>query len=375
MPTLLAKCRFAMCSLYLCGRVASGVARCKSRANMNQTGRQYWAGQFYELHPDWTTQVSKVVRYFRDDCRPPSIKKDVDIAATSLIAYRVKGSRVPSQEYYDFVLPKSSRKLAAPYRCQCVDGSGVRVRWRVAGVHRHLWRRWVVMVMCCDFSHCFPLVQTQPHFFVEFFCFPRSLDRLQLHTWPSPELPGGQCDRALERIQCHHGAGQREVWLLHRPGVGDQLQHLHRWQFYPQEKGTPEAGQEGLNESRYSTDTYFFFFNAKKQCWTDKPCSSWHFLTESRRGWTSRCSKKITFQQFRFVEIVPWREHRNLQKFPTCFSSVAVVIYTPVRFCLYDWQKSCSFLLSLSGQGGHAYLKEWLWWAGLLSSRYCHRGV
>lgn len=24
---------------------------------------------------------------------------------------------------------------------------------------------------------------------------------------------------------------------------------------------------------------------------------------------------------------------------------------------------------TLSGQGGHAYLKEWLWWAGLLSSK------
>uniref|UniRef100_A0A4W3JAC1 NIPA magnesium transporter 2 n=1 Tax=Callorhinchus milii TaxID=7868 RepID=A0A4W3JAC1_CALMI len=23
-----------------------------------------------------------------------------------------------------------------------------------------------------------------------------------------------------------------------------------------------------------------------------------------------------------------------------------------------------------AGQGGHAYLKEWLWWAGLLSSKY-----
>lgn len=23
-----------------------------------------------------------------------------------------------------------------------------------------------------------------------------------------------------------------------------------------------------------------------------------------------------------------------------------------------------------AGQGGHAYLKEWLWWAGLLSSTY-----
>lgn len=27
-------------------------------------------------------------------------------------------------------------------------------------------------------------------------------------------------------------------------------------------------------------------------------------------------------------------------------------------------------ILSISGQGGHAYLKEWLWWAGLLSSKY-----
>ena len=27
-------------------------------------------------------------------------------------------------------------------------------------------------------------------------------------------------------------------------------------------------------------------------------------------------------------------------------------------------------ILSILGQGGHAYLKEWLWWAGLLSSKY-----
>ena len=27
-------------------------------------------------------------------------------------------------------------------------------------------------------------------------------------------------------------------------------------------------------------------------------------------------------------------------------------------------------MFSLTGQGGHAYLKEWLWWAGLLSSMY-----
>ncbi|KAF6372167.1 NIPA like domain containing 1 [Rhinolophus ferrumequinum] len=24
-----------------------------------------------------------------------------------------------------------------------------------------------------------------------------------------------------------------------------------------------------------------------------------------------------------------------------------------------------------AGQGGHSYLKEWLWWAGLLSMQYC----
>jgi len=32
-------------------------------------------------------------------------------------------------------------------------------------------------------------------------------------------------------------------------------------------------------------------------------------------------------------------------------------------------------MLSLIGDGGHAYLKEWMWWAGLISSKLfvCYR--
>lgn len=29
----------------------------------------------------------------------------------------------------------------------------------------------------------------------------------------------------------------------------------------------------------------------------------------------------------------------------------------------------CCVLLSFTGQGGYSYLKEWLWWAGLISSK------
>lgn len=36
------------------------------------------------------------------------------------------------------------------------------------------------------------------------------------------------------------------------------------------------------------------------------------------------------------------------------------------QYCWYIVEQSSLF----PGQGGHAYLKEWLWWAGLLSSEW-----
>lgn len=42
-----------------------------------------------------------------------------------------------------------------------------------------------------------------------------------------------------------------------------------------------------------------------------------------------------------------------------CKSQLRTVYLTQLLF----------ILIYLAGQGGHAYLKEWLWWAGLISSK------
>lgn len=43
------------------------------------------------------------------------------------------------------------------------------------------------------------------------------------------------------------------------------------------------------------------------------------------------------------------------------------------QFCSYLlrwWPDFCFLFFFFPGQGGHSYLKEWMWWAGLLSSKY-----
>ena len=41
-------------------------------------------------------------------------------------------------------------------------------------------------------------------------------------------------------------------------------------------------------------------------------------------------------------------------------------------YCLAQWKAVAVLLLSSSllGSGGYAYLREWLWWAGLLTSKF-----
>lgn len=51
----------------------------------------------------------------------------------------------------------------------------------------------------------------------------------------------------------------------------------------------------------------------------------------------------------------------------------AVMMILQGKFCLcanvIEMRGTNDLCLSSPGQGGHAYLKEWLWWAGLLSSK------
>lgn len=77
------------------------------------------------------------------------------------------------------------------------------------------------------------------------------------YFWSAFVLPAAKCDRAPQQFQHHYGPGPREVRLLRRFGVGHQLQHLHRRQFYPQEKRTPETGEEGVDAGRYFSSTLF----------------------------------------------------------------------------------------------------------------------
>lgn len=53
----------------------------------------------------------------------------------------------------------------------------------------------------------------------------------------------------------------------------------------------------------------------------------------------------------------------------------AVMSILQGKFCLcanvIEISGANDLFLSSLGQGGHAYLKEWLWWAGLLSSKLC----
>ncbi len=86
--------------------------------------------------------------------------------------------------------------------------------------------------------------------FLDWFAL-RCLGWPELHLWSASALFGRKCDRAHQRIQPHYGSGQGEVWFLHRPGVGHQLQHLHRRQFYPQEERTSAPGKEGIDAGRY----------------------------------------------------------------------------------------------------------------------------
>ncbi len=51
-----------------------------------------------------------------------------------------------------------------------------------------------------------------------------------------------------------------------------------------------------------------------------------------------------------------------------CNLAIANLSYTILlTYCWTMWKNESSLF---PGQGGHAYLKEWLWWAGLLSSEW-----
>lgn len=52
--------------------------------------------------------------------------------------------------------------------------------------------------------------------------------------------------------------------------------------------------------------------------------------------------------------------HKLMFAFIFCFS---YLLYS----LIVTWQIN---FFCISGQGGHAYLKEWLWWAGLISSKW-----
>lgn len=110
---------------------------------------------------------------------------------------------------------------------------------------------------------------------------------------------------------------------------------------------------------------------------------------QERCSRTSRCSKKIAFQQFRFVEFLRVVGNHFFAMIGwICFLWQETIKKNSPRPSVHEqlwWLHKSEFVCTTMkeillysfvspGQGGHAYLKEWLWWAGLLSSKWCHRG-
>lgn len=62
------------------------------------------------------------------------------------------------------------------------------------------------------------------------------------------------------------------------------------------------------------------------------------------------------------------------KRFDCCSMKVSVffTLLNKVGQCLYVVCKMCVCVSVCAGDGGHGYLKDWLWWGGLLTSKNFH---
>lgn len=156
-----------------------------------------------------------------------------------------------------------------------------------------------------------------------------------------------------------------QLQFLDRLDTGCAFSFPHRWEYYPEKEGIAAFGQYWGNESR-SGHLHQYLHNTKTLKGlsnSDKIKLVWclNFNVQTVRV-TTYVNEGIWFNANSFTWL-----NRNCEigwnRFLLC--SCLDNNHRIICFVIFKYM----FFYTCLAEGGHGYLKDWLWWGGLLTSK------